>query len=928
MVVGAFATKGVRVSLAAIWAALTLLVLHVYVDLRRSHEDATERSARLATSYVRLVAEHASATFDRVDFVLERAVRLPTAADQAAPQRLSGERQAALEAALKALQAKAQGVVSMSMTDQNGYVYSNTVGAPPGGSLGDRAYFLALKDGLAPEPVVSEVIKGRISNKWGIQVARRITAPDGGFGGMVVANVGMTDYMEKFYEGLSLGAGSIVSLRDARDRLLVRHPASESTYGKVVPFADAARLIAGGATEGTFRRTSPIDDVARMVAIKTLPRYDIYALVGIPESDVFGAWTRSRDQSIAILALALAAAIFATVLSFGKARLNLALSNQLSFQDALLDTLPIPVFARNANGVFVTCNKSYEMFFGTPKDQLIGKTAFDVFEPELAQFYLAADAEVLASRQSKTYETTVVRADGAVRRAVTDKACYLDGDGRVAGIVATTVDVTEQVRAAADLRAILDNMIDIFYRTDAEGRFLMLSRSAETVLGYTVDEMLGTNSADYHFEPECRMAILAAMEAGGGSIGDFEFRLRDKAGQPHWVSISARFYFDDAGGQCGTEGIVRLIEERKRAEIAVRDSQSLIQAMLDASSDAIMLLEPDGRLLAVNRVMAGRFGTAAEKLAGACLWDLFPPAVAEARKLAAAEVLRTGQAIHTLDRRGEVYLDNSIYPVMGSDGRSERLAVYSRDITEQTLAEARIAEYVAEVERSNAELEQFAYVASHDLREPLRMISSYMSLLERRYGERLDDNGREFLGFARDGATRMDRLVLDLLDFSRIERRGAPMVDMPLLPAIQQAIRHLDLAIGEAAARVLIDDYDTDAMVMGDIDQITRLFQNLIGNALKYRAEGRPAEIHIGLHRVGAEWEFQVADNGIGIEEQYFERIFRIFQRLHTRDKYDGTGIGLAICKKIVERHGGRLWVESVLDQGSTFRFTLPAAAG
>jgi light-regulated signal transduction histidine kinase (bacteriophytochrome) len=209
----------------------------------------------------------------------------------------------------------------------------------------------------------------------------------------------------------------------------------------------------------------------------------------------------------------------------------------------------------------------------------------------------------------------------------------------------------------------------------------------------------------------------------------------------------------------------------------------------------------------------------------------------------------------------------------------------------------------------------------------LRMVSSYLSLLERRYGDRLDKDGMEFLFFARDGARRMDRLVLDLLDFSRIERKGAPMVAMPILPTIGLAIRTLAPAIAEAGARIQVEETLPLPLVVGDADQIARLFQNLIGNALKYRSPHRQPEIHIAFKRVGDGWEFRLDDNGIGIEEQYFERIFRLFQRLHTRDKYDGTGIGLAICKKIVERHGGFIWVSSVLDEGSSFHFTLPAAA-
>ncbi|CAA7618887.1 putative Diguanylate cyclase [Candidatus Terasakiella magnetica] len=441
---GPLATKGIRVSIIAIWTAIALLAVHVTVDLNRSHTDATDRGIRLTTSYVRLVAEHAAATFDRADLVLEQAVRLPSTADQSAARMLSEARRATLEAELKSLQAKAQGIVSMSMTDRDGYVYANTVGTPPGGFLGDRAYFLALKTGASAGPVVSEVIKGRISNKWGIQIARRIATPNGGFGGMVVANIGMSEYLEKFYETLSLGPDSAISLRDTKHRLLVRHPASDGSIGKVIPSEALDRLFATGAVEGWYFRPSPVDGIDRIVAVKKLDRYDIYAAVGIPESDIFGAWTRSRTQSIIILGLALAAATIATTLSYWKAQSDEALRNQLSFQDALFDTLPIPIFARDRNGLFITCNKAYERYFGTPKDVLIGKTAYDLFPQDLADEYMTADREIIDGRGAKTYQTTVIAANGDERRVVIDKARYQSADSLAAGIVATVIDVTDR----------------------------------------------------------------------------------------------------------------------------------------------------------------------------------------------------------------------------------------------------------------------------------------------------------------------------------------------------------------------------------------------------------------------------------------------------------------------------------------------------
>jgi signal transduction histidine kinase len=248
-----------------------------------------------------------------------------------------------------------------------------------------------------------------------------------------------------------------------------------------------------------------------------------------------------------------------------------------------------------------------------------------------------------------------------------------------------------------------------------------------------------------------------------------------------------------------------------------------------------------------------------------------------------------------------------------------------QDITERRQADESLRHQAEELARSNTELEQFAYVASHDLREPLRMIASFVDLLGRRYGDRLDQDGLDFIAFAREGAARMDRLVLDLLDYSRIGRICKPMQTVDLGVLTDRVVRALTLKIAESGADIVLPTPPLPN-VTGDPDELVRLLQNLIDNAIKYREPSRPVRVTVSAERHGGEVTIAVADNGIGIDPQYYDRIFGIFQRLHTRESFEGTGIGLAICKKIVERHGGRIWVNSVPGAGSTFFFTLPTA--
>jgi signal transduction histidine kinase len=238
---------------------------------------------------------------------------------------------------------------------------------------------------------------------------------------------------------------------------------------------------------------------------------------------------------------------------------------------------------------------------------------------------------------------------------------------------------------------------------------------------------------------------------------------------------------------------------------------------------------------------------------------------------------------------------------------------------------AQKARTTAELERSNKELQQFAYVASHDLQEPLRMVASYTQLLQRRYQGRLDKDADEFIGYAVGGAVRMQSLINDLLTYSRVSTATRPMGPVDLEAVLDTVLLNLKVATEEAKATVVRDRLPT---VEGDRSQLVQLLQNLLGNALKFRAKDRACQVAISVQEAAGHWTFAVRDNGIGIERQYFDRLFVIFQRLHARDEYEGTGIGLAVCKKIVERHGGRIWVESEPGKGSTFSFTLPARTG
>jgi len=242
------------------------------------------------------------------------------------------------------------------------------------------------------------------------------------------------------------------------------------------------------------------------------------------------------------------------------------------------------------------------------------------------------------------------------------------------------------------------------------------------------------------------------------------------------------------------------------------------------------------------------------------------------------------------------------------------------DITERKLTEMKLDEMMRKLHQSNQELEQFAYVASHDLQEPLRMITSYATLIQRKLEKNLDADSKEFFFFMTDGVKRMQILINDLLSYSRVATQTKPFEKTNLDDALDGALGNLKVTIGEKGARITRDPLPS---VMCDPVQMERLFQNLVGNAMKY-CQNTP-EIHISAEKKKDEWIITIRDNGIGIDPKYHEQIFGIFKRLHRRDEYSGTGIGLAVCKKTVERHGGKIWVDGKLNEGSTFYFTIPS---
>jgi PAS domain S-box-containing protein len=507
------------------------------------------------------------------------------------------------------------------------------------------------------------------------------------------------------------------------------------------------------------------------------------------------------------------------------------------------------------------------------------------------------------------------------------------------GILVTAAIRDISVRKAAEehlaqmegrYRGLLEAAPDAMVVVKPAGEIVLLNVQAEKQFGYRRDELVGQQVKSIIPEGFAERLLADGLrsveEALAQQIGTgIELIGRRKNGSnfPLELMLSP---LESSEGILVTAAI-RDISVRKAAEKHLAQMEGRYRGLLEAAPDAMVVVNPAGEIVLLNVQAENKFGYRRDELVGQQVKNIIPEGFAERlladalRSVEDALAQQIGTGIELTGRRkdgSDFPIEIMLSPLESAEGILVTAAV--RDITTRKRAEAHLLQKVEELNRSNEELGQFAYIASHDLQEPLRMVASYTQLLSRRYKGKLDADADEFIAFAVDGASRMQRLIQDLLAFSRVGTKGQELLDISSEDALQQALLNLRSAIEESGAQVT---HDPLPPVLADETQLIQLFQNLVGNAIKYQSPGVP-RVHVSAAKNDSKkWVFSVKDNGLGIDPQYFDRIFGMFQRLHKREEFAGTGIGLAICKKIVERHGGNISVESQPGQGSTFRFAL-----
>jgi len=448
------------------------------------------------------------------------------------------------------------------------------------------------------------------------------------------------------------------------------------------------------------------------------------------------------------------------------------------------------------------------------------------------------------------------------------------------------------------------------------GRITLVNRKAEALFGYTREDLVGMDVSllvPERFRSDHAQHIdvfFASPEARAMGVGRELFGVRqDGTEVPIEIGLNP---IETPRGHFTVASIID-ISERKRAEQQLR-------LVVDAVPNAMLLVDASGRMTFVNRNAEALFGYTQEELIGQPLEMLVPARVRQAHPehvrdfLSAprARPMGAGRELHGCRKDGtEIMIEIGLNPIETSEGFCTLASII--DVSERRKQQE-------ELHQSNADLEQFAYIASHDLQEPLRMVASYTELLAQRYEGKLDARADKYIFYAVDGARRMQQLVADLLQYSRVGSQGKPFVAVKSADVLKRVVKVLDATLTSSNGTV---EYGELPEVMADESQLIQLFQNLIGNAIKFRS-AEPPRIRIEAVKQDRKWMFSVNDNGIGIEMRHAERIFQMFQRLHERSKYDGSGIGLALAKRIVERHGGRISVQSEPGVGTTFYFTLP----
>lgn len=591
---------------------------------------------------------------------------------------------------------------------------------------------------------------------------------------------------------------------------------------------------------------------------------------------------------------------------------------------AIVETTPECVKIVSFDGTVRLMNSAgLAMVGATFPGEVVGKNIYDLLASEDRQKFREFNEHVCQGGKG-SLDFDIIGLHGKRCHMETHSAPLRDSGGNTFHL-GITRDVTKRKQAerAALLSAeIVRSSDDAIISKDLEGVITSWNVGAERLFGYTANEVIG-KSVTLLIPPdrlEEEPQILRRLKRGE-RIEQFETVRRRKDGELLDISLTISPVKDARGNIIGASKIARDITERKRAQAVLQASEARFRQLADSMPQIVWTARPDGHLDYYNERWY-RFSGFSPDYAGRQDWkELIHPEDMERCREVWATSFREGKPFkieHRLwdrDAKSWRWFMAQAVPIRDAKKNIIKWFGSSIDVDEQKRIEQ-------DLRSANQNLEQFSYSASHDLQEPLRSVKIYSELLSSSFGDQLNEQGREFLARVHSGASQMEILVRDLLAYTQVVNFDRPAQNVDASAALSASLENLSGAIAESGAQISAGPLPSVQVHEGHLRQ---LFQNLIGNAIKYRRHGLTPHVHVSAERVSASWIFCVSDNGIGIEPQYKESIFGLFKRLHTSQEYSGTGIGLAICQRIVERYGGQIWVESELGHGSIFRFRLPA---
>ncbi len=609
------------------------------------------------------------------------------------------------------------------------------------------------------------------------------------------------------------------------------------------------------------------------------------------------------------------------------------------FAESLIETAQVIILVLDKEGRIVRFNPYLEEISGYRLAEARGKDWFDTFLPpcdhdKIRELFTTAVSDI----QTRGNVNPIMTKNGRERQIEWYDKTLKDEHGAFVGLLAVGQDVTARLHAAQALRQsefekslILGTVTDMvaFYES-RELEIVWTNKASVDSVGLTTEDLIGHHCYEiwHHRAAPCvGCPVLKAFESG--EYQEAEMITPDN----RFWELRAYPATDEKGHLIGVVEIGHNITARKRAEAAREEQRELLRQVLDINPNYIFVRNREGNFTLVNRATAAVYGMTEQEMIGKNLRELHPD-LAEAEKFLRGDqqVMDTLQELLIPEekvtyRSGEKHWHRIVKrPIVDKEGAANQVLVVTMDITARREAEDALRQKTEELTRTAADLQSFAYIISHDLQEPLRMITCFLNLLKEQLEGHFDAEAEEYIYYAIDGAERMKSMIDGILAYSRVETRGKELTPTASEVVLERVLRSLKFMIAEGNAEVTYDPLPT---VRADAVQLTQLFQNLISNAIKFRKEDELPQVHIAAIPIGAgeasEWRFSVRDNGIGIDAKQADRVFIMFQRLHTAEEYEGSGIGLAICKRIVERHGGKIWVESQPGEGATFYFTLPA---